>query len=226
MDLVLIALWTAVYPTLLAAVLIIISMPQPRRLLTAFLIGGLIMSVGIGLLIVALLQGSDVVASPRSTTSWVADLAAGGLFLLIAIGLARGADVRWRARHRERHPRKQALETKEPLMQRILARGSVPIVFLAGVVINLPGAAYLIGLKDIAAGHHAAGAVVIQVVLFNAIMFLIAEITLFYLIFKPEKADATVKRMDRSLSEHGRQIGMALSASLGVFLIVRGIAHS
>jgi hypothetical protein len=225
-DLVLIALWTAVYPTLLAAVLLIISMPEPRRLLTAFLIGGLIMSIGMGLLIVALLQGSNLVASPKSTTSWVADLAVGGLFVLVAVALARRADVRWRARHRARHPRNPALETKEPLMQRILARGSLPIVFLAGVVINVPGAAYLIGLKDIAAGHHAAGAVVFQVVLFNAIMFLIAEVTLFYLIFKPEKTDAAVKRMDRSLSEHGRQVGMALSASLGLFLIVRGIAHS
>jgi len=225
-DLVLIALWTAVYPTLLAAVLVIISMPRPRKLLTAFLIGGLIMSIGIGLLIVAALQGSDIVASPRSTTSWVADLAVGGLFLLLAVGIARRADVTLRERHRARHPHERTVGESEPLVQRILARGSVPIVFLAGVVINLPGAAYLIGLKDIAAGHHAASAVVVQVVLFNAVMFLIAEITLFYLIFKPEKADATVKRMDRSLSEHGRQIGMALSASLGVFLIVRGIAHS
>jgi hypothetical protein len=102
----------------------------------------------------------------------------------------------------------------------------MPIVFTAGLVINLPGAAYVIGLKDIAAGDHPTGVVIFQVVLFNAIMFLIAEITLFYLVFRPQRVEAVVKWMDRTLSEYGRRIGMAVSASLGLFLIVRGIAHS
>jgi hypothetical protein len=52
----------------------------------------------------------------------------------------------------------------------------VPVVFLAALAINLPGAAYLVGLKDIAAAHHPTAVDALLVVAFNLIMFVLAEI--------------------------------------------------
>lgn len=225
MELVLIALWAAVYPTLLAAVLILLNTQQPRKLLGTFLVGGMLMSITAGLAIVAALQGSNAIPSSQSQPSWIADVVAGSLMLLLALAVAKGADQRVRERRSARRAGRQSAE-KAPLTQRVLARGSVPIVFLAGLVVNLPGAAYLIALKDIAAGHHSVGAVVFQVLLFNVIMFLIAEVTLFFLLFQPERAHAAVERMDSLLTDNGRRIAVWLSASLGTFLIVRGVAHS
>ena len=225
MELVLIALWAAIYPTLLAAILILLNTPQPRKLVATFLVGGMLMSVAAGLAIVAALQGTNVVASAKSQPSWIADVVAGALLIVLALAVAKGADQHVRERRRARRGGK-VHEEKQPLTQRVLARGSVPIVFFAGVVVNLPGAAYLIALKDIAAGHHPVGAVVFQVVLFNLIMFLIAEVTLFFLVFEPARASAAVERMDSLLSENGRRLAVWLSASLGTFLIVRGVAHS
>src|SRR4051812_48965278 len=181
----------------------------------------------LGLAIVAALEGSHDVKTSSSGLSWGADLAVGGLALLLAVALATRADERLKEHRRSRAPAKPASDPpRAPLTQRILARGSVPIVFAAGLAINVPGAAYLIALKDIAAGHHSTGAVVLQVALFNAIMFLLAEIPLLGLLLAPERTDELVTGLDRWLSLNSRRIAVGLSGLLGVFLIARGVANA
>jgi hypothetical protein len=206
----------------------VVLLSQPRRLplLSAYLAGGMVISIGLGLAIVAALEDSHALESNTAGLSWGADLAVGGLALLAAVALATRADERLRVRHRARHPPRRREEGREPWSQRILARGSVPIVFAAGMAINLPGAAYLIGLKDIAADDHATGDVVLLIVVFNLIMFLLAEIPLLGLLFAPERTDALVARMDHWLSANGRRIAVVLCAGLGIFLVARGIAHA
>jgi hypothetical protein len=99
-------------------------------------------------------------------------------------------------------------------------------VFLAALVINLPGAAYLIGLKDIAAGGDDTGAVIALVVGFNLIMFTLAEVPLAGLVLAPDRTVALVDEANGWLSANGRQIVVVLSAALGVFLLVRGLAKA
>ena len=223
------ALYAAVYPTLLAAVVILLSQPRRRSLLTAYLAGGLTISISVGLAVIFVLEGSGVLHGERSGPSWITDISVGGLALLLAVALATQADARFRERRRARHPGKRVApedEKKEPMSQRILARGSVPIVFLAAVAINLPGAAYLVALKDIAAADHSTGTDIILVVAFNLVMFLLAEVPLLGLIFAPEPTVARVHRMNAWLSANGRRIAIVLCATLGVLLIVRGIVNS
>ena len=98
-------------------------------------------------------------------------------------------------------------------------------MFVAALLINLPGAAYLIALKDIAAGHHAPAVDAFQIVLFNVIMFLLAEIPLVSLIVAPGRTDALIGRINDWLSSNSRRIAIAVSLVLGVFLLVRGIAR-
>src|SRR4051794_37828938 len=73
----LLALEAALYPTLLAAVVILLSQPRPRRLLGAYLAGGFITSIGLGLLIVFKLKDSNAVSGGGSVLSWGGDLALG-----------------------------------------------------------------------------------------------------------------------------------------------------
>jgi hypothetical protein len=229
LQLLVLAADAALYPTLLAAVVILLSQPRQRALLTAYLAGGLTISIGAGLAIIALLKGSGQVKSPGSGLSWTSDLAIGGLALLLAVALATRADMRLKERRRARHPGKPLdpdEESKEPLSQRILARGSVPVVFIAALAINLPGAAYLVGLKDIAAAHHPTGIDIVLVVAFNLIMFLLAEIPLLGLVFAPERTVGLVHRANAWFSANGRRIAVVLCTVLGVFLITRGIVRS
>jgi hypothetical protein len=172
-----------------------------------------------------------------SEFSWGADLVVGGLALLLAVALATRADERVRERRArrkvaagtaEKAPAEEPSDSpsKEPWSERILARGSAPLVFAAALAINLPGAAYLIGLKDIAAAGHSDATKVIMILAFNVIMFALAEIPLVGLVFAPESTRERVERINAWLSGHGRQIGIGLCGSFGVYLIVRGIVNA
>lgn len=239
-QLLFLALDAALYPTLLAAVVILLAQPRPRKLLTAYYVGGMVMSVGLGLAILLLAEGSGALDNPNSGLSWTVDLGVGGLALLAAVALSRRADERLRAgraRRKAAHAAGKAPSEKdrkaqkekddrEPWSQRILSRGSVPIVFAAGLAINVPGAAYLIALKDIASYHYSTGVDVLLILAFNLIMFLLAEIPLAGLFLAPERTGEMVDRMNRWLSSHGRQIAIGLLAVFGVFLVARGVINS
>jgi hypothetical protein len=94
------------------------------------------------------------------------------------------------------------------------------------MAINLPGAADLVGLKDIATAHHSTGRDIALVVAFNLIMFMLAEIPLLGLIFAPEPTISRVERFNGWLSANGRSIAVVLCAVLGVFLIARAIINA
>src|SRR5512135_1181026 len=226
MQVFLLALDAAVYPTLLAGVVILLSQSRRATLLGAYLVGGLTMSIGIGLVIVFALQGSGAVQTSRSTLSWTLDLVIGGLALLAAVALATRVDQRVRQRRQAKKPPKPVSDDRDPWSQRVLARGSVPIVFFAGLVINVPGAAYLVALKDIAAAHHATVEAVLLIVAFNLIMFVLAEVPFIGLIVAPARTEALVDRCDRWLSRNGRNLATVIAAVLGVYLVVRGIVNS
>lgn len=231
MDLLLLAVEAAVYPTLLAAVVILLSQPRPRRLLAAYLAGGMTISITVGLIIVFSLDDANAVPNQQSAPSWTADVAVGGLLLLLAVTLATRADQRFRARRAARKaavggPPAPEPSAKEPWSERILARGSVPLVFGAALAINLPGVAYLIALKDIAAGGHPPAERVLLVLLFNLIMFALAEIPLVGLWLNPEGTEARVRSLNDWLSGHGRELAMGLCAVLGCYLVIRGVADA
>src|SRR5436190_6926473 len=122
MQLLVLALEAALYPTLLAAVVILLSQPRRLPLLSAYLVGGLTISIGLGLGIIAALKGSGQLDSSRSGMSVAADLAVGGLALLLAVALATRADERMRERRKSKHSPKEKHEGRDPWSQRILSR--------------------------------------------------------------------------------------------------------
>ena len=65
-ELIPLALLSAVYPTLIAVVVIALASPRPALEMAFFLFGGMISSVGIGLVIVFALQGSSIVNDSQS----------------------------------------------------------------------------------------------------------------------------------------------------------------
>jgi hypothetical protein len=229
LQLLILALEAALYPTLLAAVVILVSQPRPKRLLGAYLVGGFTISILAGCAIVYGLEHSGTLDSSSSGLSWGADIVLGGLALLLAVALARRADIRFAERRRSRHPEQPPdpdAETKEPWAQRILARGSTPLVFLAGLAVNVPGAAYVVGLKDIAAADTPAGRALALIVAFNVIMFLLAEIPLAGLILAPERTNALVERFNAWLSRSSRRIAIGVCLCVGTFLIARGVINA
>lgn len=228
MQIFVLALYAAVYPALLAAVAILLASPRRTTLLTAFLLAGMIVSVGAGLGIVLLIDGSGAVAHTGSGWSWGTDLAVGVFALVLAAAFATHAPQRVRARRRSRRRTDVAdpAEERKPWSHRLLSRGSVPIVIVSAVLLNLPGAIYLVALKDIAAGHHSAAVDAVLVVAFNLIMFALAEIPLIGLLVAPEPTERLVKRATTFLGVHGNKIATGLCLVVGVHLIVRAAVRS
>jgi hypothetical protein len=203
-------------------VIILLNQPRRRPLLSAFLAAGLTVSVGVGLALVFALHGAF--HHGNNALSSGMDLTVGGLALLLAVALATRADARFAERRRSRRsaPTDVSARKGEPIMQRLLARESTPLVVLASLALNLPGAAYLVALKDISAAHYKTGTTIALVVVFNLIMFLLAEIPLAGLFLNPAGTEEAVLRVSRWFSAHGRQIAIVLCLILAVFLIVRG----
>src|SRR6476660_4743630 len=60
-DIVLLGIGAAVFPTLIACTAIMISRPEPRRLLLAFYAGGMIVSITAGFVVLAVFNRGDAV---------------------------------------------------------------------------------------------------------------------------------------------------------------------
>jgi hypothetical protein len=213
-EIVLLALGSMVWPALIAVVVAALASPQPVRILSWFLAGSLLTTVGIGTVVVFVLAGSDLVSDSRRTFGAAVDLIAGAACLLIA-------SVLWR---RDRSaPAREPVGTEQPgWSERTLSRGG-PLAFAAGIVLNvIPGVLPLVALKDIAELDYPAGATVALVIGFYLIMFLPAEVPLSAYVFAPERTTVVVGRFNTWLRGHARSLAVYVLAALGTYLVVRG----
>ncbi len=222
LNVLVLAVAAAVSPTILAVVIVALHRPNPRRLLLAYLLGGLLASIAVGIAIVSSLEGLDVVAGSSPAADPAVNFTVGALALAIAYALATDRDSRLEERRRGRRAARPA---RDPWSERVLNRGSAPLAFAAGVALNLPGAFYLVALKDIAQGQHGIAAQIVAVVLFNLVMFALAEIPLLGYSFAPQETQARVEQLNGWVGRHARQIVIVVATLIGLYLIVRGIAR-
>ena len=220
LNVVVLAVGAAVSPTILAVVIVVLHRPQPRRLLAAYLVGGLLTSIAVGIAIVTSLSELDVVSGSSPAADPIVNLTIGFLSLLVAYVLAsdRGASLGERRREK-----KAAKPQRDPWSERVLNRGTAPIAFAVGVVLNLPGAFYLVALKDIAQGQDGLGNQVVAIVIFNLIMFVLAEVPLLGYSFAPEATQARVEQLNEWMSRNARQIVIVVATTIGLYLVARGI---
>ena len=126
-----------------------------------FLAGAWLASLTIGLVIVFALDGAEVSSSARGVVNAV---------IYIPLGLL-GVFVGAHLLHVPPKPKKPKKDGHPSMTQRVLTRDSSWIVFVLGIVLNMPGIWYLIGLKDIGLADYSNAAKVLAVVGFNASMF-------------------------------------------------------
>src|SRR6185295_13921573 len=90
LEIFLLALLAACYPTLLAAVTVMLLTPNPKRLLFGYLLGAYTTSITLGLVIVFSLEGSNAVSTSKNTISPAQDIAIGLVLLVVALVLGTG----------------------------------------------------------------------------------------------------------------------------------------
>ena len=217
------ALGAAFYPTLLAIVLVVLTRPRPARLLGAYLVGGMFVGLGVGFVFVFALKGAGVQSNgSESEASAILDIVAGALSLGLAVVLLRGHDPR---PARLKKKKKSGPDPKKPSWTtRAVGRDSVKMAFGLGVLLDLPSIWYLIALKDIATGHYSPAEQALLIIGFNLIMFVVIEAPLIAYLLSPERAAATVDRVNAWIRSHVRQLTEAVAGGLGLYLVVKGVA--
>ncbi len=225
-TLVLLALAAAVYPTLLAGVIVILTQPRPPRMLFGFLAGGLTISMIAGIAIVRALESSGAVDTTHHSTQPVVSIIAGALSLLVAWGIWSGAINRGLRKHkRAKRKRDPDAPPKPSITSRALSRGSITMAFVAGLVLNLPGVWYLEALTEIARAMPSSASALLQLLVFNVIMFALVELPIVAYVVNPEGAASLVQRASERAHEHSREVAIGLAATVGMWLIVKGIVE-
>jgi hypothetical protein len=217
------SLSAAANPSLLAAVTLILTRPRPKRLLLAYLVGAVLVSLTCGLLLVFLLAGTKTANTGKHTVSPIFDITLGALIVLGALWVASGRDHGLRAWRAER--RQRATEKPTPRWKRTIDNGSLWGAFALGLVMTLPGAEYIAGMDILSKKQIGIALTVAVVVVFNVIQLVILEVPLVAYIVRPQSTDAAVERFNKWIRVRGRDVALVVVMVLGVALIVLGIAN-
>jgi hypothetical protein len=209
------ALTAMLNPTLLAAVTLMLLLPDPKRLMLGYLLGAYLTSISVGLLIVFSLHDSSSVSTARNTLTPAEDLVFGAIALIV--GLVLRSNLGEGRRQRKKKPE------KESWPQRMLGRGSARVSFAVGALLSFPGASYLVALNRIDHLDAGAGAAAALVVLFCLVQQLFLELPLIGYAVSPERTQRGVDAFRRWLREKGRQTAAAGAIVIGLLLLLRGL---
>jgi Sap, sulfolipid-1-addressing protein len=213
-EIFLLAVGSMFWPLLLAVDVLAFNTDRPVAILSGFLAGGLITTVGIGIAIVFALEDTSLVTSERRTTDASVDITVGVLALVAAALIYR------------RNPRSKA-EVSPPhrssRVERLVARGGI-LAFAAGIVANVfPGVLPFVALKDIAELDYSAAETILVIVGFYLVMFTLVEAPIVGYLVAPRWTSAAVASFNAWLSRNLRTLAYSALAVFGAFEIVRGI---
>jgi hypothetical protein len=211
-------------PTLLAAVTVMLLLPNTKKLMFGYLLGAYMTSITLGMLIVFSLNDSEAVGTTKHSLSPVEDLVVGFLLLLVAYVLGGTRSEPLRERRRQRKEAKAAAgEAKEPWPQRMLGRGSARVTFAVGALLSFPGVSYLAGLDRIAKLNAPSVPTALLVIAFCLVQQMLLELPLLGYAIAPERTQRAVTGFREWLSRSGMRAATIALAVLGALLVLRGL---
>jgi hypothetical protein len=219
------AVWAAIYPTLLACVTVMLLLPRPERLLVGFWFGAMAMSVTCGLIIVFALGGSSgATTATKHTISPIAEITLGAILLLLALVFFSGRDQRYNVRV-ERRREKRAAKPPSKMMQ-LLQRGTPRTTFVVGaLIIGIPGVSYLTSMDLLVRQHVSTFTSVLVVLAFNIIMLLLLEVPIVAYALSPGRTATAVKDFKDWLTRDEARIAYWCSLIAGAALLAIGVVH-
>ncbi len=217
-------------PTAMAAVLVILNRPHPVRLLTGYVAGSFVMSMLIGLALVAGLAATSLFSPHRRQGAPALDIAL-GLLILVSVAWLRsprsdGVRRRAAARHARRRAEKRGRRGDRPSRTtQVLAGGSVGVVAALGAAMHLPGLLYLAGLGEIAQREPSTASAFVLLLFFNLVMLAPIELPLVGYVLAPAQTQTTIARIDAYIRAH-RTEGLVIGSLIaGGYLLVSGIVE-
>jgi hypothetical protein len=215
-------------PSLLAAVTVMLLIPNSKRLLVGYLLGAYATSITVGLVIVFALPDSGTESTSKHTVSPVEDLVLGLLLLALALVLRTGRDQPFQERRRLKREAKlraraQAGKPTEALPLRLLGKGDPRVTFVVGAALSFPGVSYIVALDRIRKLDPGTAVTVLIVVSFCLIQMLFLELPLLGYVFAPDRTQDGVSRFKAWMARSGRTAAVMASIFFGLWLLVRGV---
>jgi hypothetical protein len=218
------ALLAMVNPTLLAAVTVMLLLPNPKKLMFGYLLGAYLTSITVGMVIVFTLDDSAATSTTQRTLSPLADLVLGVLALAVAyaLGGSRAEPLRERRQRRKEAEAEKAAD-KQSLPERLLGRGSPRITFVVGILLSFPGVSYLTALTRTAKLGYPVVPTALIVLAVALVQQLLLEVPLLGYAFAPEATAEKVTRFRDWLARRGRHAATVGALVIGALLILRGL---
>lgn len=228
LDIFLLSLLAMFNPSLLAAVTVMLLLPNPKRLMAGYLLGAYTTSITLGLLIVFSLHSSSTESTSKHTVGPVEDLVVGVLLAALAFVLATGRDRSFQERRREKkdaklRAREEAGKPTESLPLRMLGKGDPKVTFVVGAVLSFPGVSYLDALDHMHKLNPGTVPTVLLVVGFCLMQQMLLEVPLLGYVFAPAGTRDAVARFRDWMGRKGRTVAIIGAAALAAWLIIRGL---
>jgi hypothetical protein len=214
------AVLAALNPKLFALDLLLMENARPRLMFLCFLLGGIAVSLSIGLLDVLVLQ-ADAVQTQGSVSAGL-DLALGIPLLAIGILVATG---RLHGRRRVAVPADPEQPKKEGWAQRVLREPRFGLAILFGAIAGTPGAAYVTALHELVTGKSSTAVQVVSVVVFVLIEFSLVIIPFVFLELRPEATKARLHNLQEWLMGHARQLMAYVAMFVGAYMMITGLVR-
>ncbi len=228
LDIFLLSLLSIANPSLLAAVTVMLLLPDPKRLMVGYLLGAYMTSITLGLVIVFSLHNSSTESTSKHTVSPVEDIVVGLLLAALAWVLWTGRDQAFQERRRAKKDaklkaREEAGKPTESLPLRLLGKGDPKVTFLVGAVLSFPGVSYLDALDHMHKLNPGTVPTVVLVIGFCLVQQLLLEVPLLGYVFAPEGTQDTINRFRAWMGRKGRPAAVIGAGAIGVILLARGL---
>jgi hypothetical protein len=219
-QLLLLALGSAMFPLLLAIVLVLLTADNPPKLLAGYLIGGYPVSFAWGVLMILVVDKTDL-ASHTSHKKFGpgVDIVVGILAIVVAVLLERLR--RKRTQNLDSHVARQG--SGNARVDAILDRGSIKWMILLGAILSMPSPFYISAAKDIAQQDPSWSTRIGILIVFNIIVFLLVWVPLVSYLVSPGKTRNAVQGLNLWLQNNLLRVGVLIAIALGIYEIIRGL---
>ncbi|HSO99528.1 MAG TPA: GAP family protein [Solirubrobacteraceae bacterium] len=223
----------AIYPQLLAVVVVILTRPNPQRLLWGCCVGAAATTLACSAVVLVAFRGRESIAQSNSRGLGAETyLIAGTIALLLAILVATrpGRELLGRARPRVRlraakpEDGSQSKRTPQARTEKLLERGSVWVALGVGAILGIPGPFDLLALGHLARSAYGPIVAITAIVAFTLIKFLLIEVPILSYAIDPGATAARVARFAAWMKVRKIELIAGVVGVIGVVLIGRGIS--
>jgi hypothetical protein len=207
------ALAAALYPPALLVLLLLTGGPRPRPLVGAYLAGAALVTTGVGLLGLALSDGTGVTVQHNRQAS-------GAVYLVLGLLLLPLAAFAWR---RGKRPPREHGDGGRLTEWAHRATSSRRWAFALGTLMYLPSPLYLLAIKAISDSGDAAASNVLAVLVCAVCVLLFVEVPFVALYLRPTAVASGLRRVHDWLLRNSWNLAAAFALAGAIYAIVKGV---